>query len=264
MTVTTPDIIQTSFVLLLVLLVGYLLWRKLHENEELKYEFLTIITHKFRTPMTRVKWIIADLLQSETDPYRKESLTELERSNEDLVKLVGALIEVTDAPGSARSLYKFERINLVDLVKEVFKLSDRSFKEKNISIELDFPDPDISVKADRPRLEFALSSIIENAYRYTPVGKKVWISVEAKWGKAIVSVSDNGIGISPLDMRNIGTKFFRSKNARTMDTEGFGVNLFLARSIVRRLHGKIDIYSPGLDQGSAFKVILPKARRIKK
>ena len=257
---TTSDIVIASLVFLFAMIVFFFLWRKLHENEGLKYEFITIITHKFRTPMTRIKWLLADLIPSESDPFRKQSLTELQRSNEDLVKLVSALIEVTDAPGTEKSLYRFERINLVDLVKDTFNLSDRAFKEKNISVELDFPDPAIFVKADRSRLEFVLDSIIENAYMYTPVGKKAWISVESKWGKSIVTVSDNGIGISLFDMRNIGTRFFRAKNARAMDTEGLGVNLYLVRSIVRRLHGKFEIYSPGLDQGSAFKVILKKAR----
>ncbi len=249
---------QAFLIALLILLIGFSLWRKLHENESLKYEFITIITHKFRTPMTHIKWILADLIQSETDPYRKESLTKLERSNDDLVQLVSALIEVTDTPKKGKASYQFERVNLVDLTRGVFNLFDHSFKEKNISITLDFRTADIFVKVDRSRLEFVLSTIIENASMYTSTGQKVLISVGSKWRKAIVTVADEGIGMSSLDMHNVGTKFFRAKTARAMDTSGFGINLYLARSIIRRLHGKLEIYSAGLKTGSTFKVILSK------
>src|ERR1035437_9592467 len=92
----TPPIIQAFLISLLVLLVVFYLWRKLRENEALKYEFITIITHKFRAPLTHTKWILDDMIKSESDSYRRENLVELQKSNEDLVKLVDALIELTD------------------------------------------------------------------------------------------------------------------------------------------------------------------------
>jgi len=260
MTWANPDIALAFLILLLILFAGFSLWRKLSENETLKYEFISVITHKFRTPMTHIKWIVADMVQSEKDPYRRQNLAELQRSNEDMVKLVGALTEAMDTRGTGKSVYKFERLNLADLTKGAFALSDHSFKEKNISITLDFHDATIFVKADRTRLEFVLSTIIENACMYTPVGQKTWISAEAKRDKAIVTVQDDGIGISPFDMRRVSTKFFRAKTARVMDTEGFGVNLFLARSIINRLHGKLEIYSAGSKMGSTFRVILPRVK----
>lgn len=260
MTWTSPDIIQAALVALLIAIIVFSLWRKLRENEALKYEFITIIAHKFRTPLTRIKWLLDDLVKSERDPYRRQNLAELGTENESLVKLIGTLVELTDAPGSKNSSYRFERIDLCAFVRETFNGMNRSFQEKNISVSLDFALPQIFVRADRSRLEFVLSTLLENARIYTPANGKAAIVITAKRRKTAVSVVDSGIGIASADMPHIFSRFFRAKNARSMDTEGLGVGLYLARSVVKRHHGKLQAFSAGPNSGSTFSLIL---RRVK-
>jgi signal transduction histidine kinase len=256
----TPSIIQAFLIILLVLLVVFYLWHKLRENEALKYEFITIITHKFRTPLTRTKWLLDDMTKSEPDSFRKENLASLQKENENLVKLIGTLIELTETKGKKESLYKFEHVDLCSFTREVLETVKQSFKEKNISVSFDCASPKIFAKIDRPRMEFVLSTILENACIYTPTGRRVSIVITTKHRKVATSVIDDGIGINPIDMPRIFTKFFRAKNAKTMDTEGFGVSLYLASSIVKRHSGKIEAFSAGLNTGSTFSVILPRVK----
>jgi len=254
------DWIPAAIIAIIVAFIVILIWRKLHDNEGLKYEFVTIITHKFRTPLTHIKWILDDLIRSEPDAYRRENLTQIQKANEDLVKLIAALIELMDGPNSKESSYKFERIDLVAMIKENYAATERFFKEKNISVSFYFSAPEIFIKADHSRVEFILLTILENAYMYSFSGSIVSIAATIKRKNVIFSVTDNGIGIDSWDMSHVATKFFRSKQARAMDTEGFGVNLYLARSIIERHHGKLIIYSDGLKKGSTFSVILPMAK----
>ena len=253
-------LIPVAIIAIIVFLIGSLIWQKLHENENLKYEFITIITHKFRTPLTLIKWTLEDLVKNEPDSFRRQSLLQVQRSNEDLVKMIAALIESIEGQNSKKASYKFEKVDLIAMVRESFSLTERSFKEKNISVSFNFASREIFIKADQSRIEFVLSTILENAYTYTPTGRIVSVAVGTKRNNAIISVTDDGIGIDKWEMPHISTKFFRSKEAKAMDTDGFGVNLYLSRAIINRHHGKLDIYSAGLKKGSTFSVILPLAR----
>ena len=86
------------------------------------------------------------------------------------------------------------------------------------------------------------------------------ILIVTKGRKVIIQVSDYGIGIDPSEIPHLFSKFYRSKGAKTMDTEGFGLALFLSKSIVERHGGKIEAISEGIDRGATFKVILKRVK----
>lgn len=253
-------IVESALICLLVALVIAAISRRSRRDEALKYEFITIITHKFRAPLTRVKWVLADLVQSETDAFRRGNLSELQKSNDDLIKLVGILIETADA-GSRKAVYQMERLDLCAFVREIFESSAKlRFQEKNISVALNCSARDIFVRADRARLGFVISALLDNAAAYTPTGQNAAVSVSASWGKARISVTDDGIGMTRNESRRVFGEFFRSESAKKMDTEGFGIGLYLSRTIMKRHKGSIKASSPGPNQGSTFIVSLPRAR----
>jgi len=104
-------------------------------------------------------------------------------------------------------------------------------------------------------------SISANSYTTTATHSNVEIIVSRAGRKALVSVTDHGIGMDRLDTKRLFTKFFRAKNARAMDTEGFGVSLYLAQSVMQHHHGKIEVFSEGLNKGSTFIISLPIATK---
>ena len=260
MTLDASNIIWFVLVIIIVFLISFFLWRKLHQNEALRYEFITIIAHKFRTPLTHIKWLTDDLIISESDSFRSENLNKLRKENENLVKLIDALVQLTDAPGTEKSSYKFERIDLCVFVRAILETANRSFQEKNISVSISCAEPKIFVRLDRSRMEFVLSALLDNAYLYTPIGRTVNIVITAKRREAVVSVIDDGIGIGPIDIPHIFTRFFRANNAQTMETDGLGIGLYLAASIAKRHHGKLTAFSAGLNTGSTFSIILPMVK----
>ncbi len=237
--------------------IGITLWRKIRENEVLKYEFITIIAHKFRTPLTHLKWITEDMAQNATDASARENLSDIGQSTDKLIALTGSLIELTNANKENKSAYKFEPASICQLARDVVTAFQKPYREKNISVSVQCVTPDIMANIDKPRIEFVLQTLLENSYTYTPPGRKVEVTVYSESNKAIIAVADNGIGIAPADMPKIFTKFYRAKNAQEADTEGFGIGLFMAQTIANRHKGKIEASSPGRDQGSIFKIVLP-------
>jgi signal transduction histidine kinase len=227
-------------------------------NEKLKYEFITIIAHKYRTPLTYIKWSTGELMSSEQDSYKKELLTNMQESNEKLIQLTGSLVELTDSKSTSGSTYNLERMSLSDFAHNIGKQYKDAFHKKNLFFSVQRPSEDIMVKIDRSRMEFVVQTLLENAIAYTPTGKNVEMSVNATKHKAMITVADGGIGIDPVDMPHITTKFFRAANARTADTEGFGVALYLAKMITLRHKGKLIIESEGLNKGTRCTVVLKR------
>lgn len=240
------------------LAIGILLWRRLRDNESLKYEFITIIAHKFRTPLTQIKWNIEGLLGNEIDPYKKGALAEIGVSNENLIKLTNTLIELTDSASDAKSSYQMERLNLCEMAHAALEVSKRDFHEKNLFMSMNYSVSEIFVNADKARIEFVLGTLMENAGHYTPPGRNVTVTVSADKHKAAISITDDGIGMDNHEIARIFDKFYRSKGAQSMDTEGVGVGLYLAKAIVKRHGGTIEAFSEGTGKGSTFSVILPR------
>jgi len=237
--------------------LGGAIWNKLNENENLKYEFITIIAHKFRTPLTQMKWLTEGMATTEQDGLKKQGLTDMQRATQQLIDLTGTLIELTDSDNATRSSYTFERINICDLVHTVTETFKKTFHEKNLFLGVSCSNPEIFAKIDKPRMEFVLQTLLQNAATYSPPGRNVEVVVAFEKRKAVISVSDNGIGIDAKDINKIFTKFFRTANAQKTDTEGFGVGLYLAQAIVRRHSGRINVFSEGIDRGTTFQIIVP-------
>jgi signal transduction histidine kinase len=246
--------------LIVVAVVAVAIWKKLTENETLKREFITIVAHKFRTPLTQERWLAEGLLAEEQNAYRRETLVEMQKVNKHLIALTGTLIELTESDSAEKTSYTFKRESLCPLVRSVGESLRNSFKEKNIFFAVQCPPEEVFVKIDAPRLEFVLQTIFNNAIIYTPPGRNVDVAVSHGGGKAVVMVTDHGIGIARDDLPHIFTKFYRTENAQRTDTEGFGVGLYLSQSIVKKHKGKLEVYSEGIDKGTTFTITLPAVR----
>lgn len=252
-------IFGVSFLIILGLLIHFII-KKFSTNETLKYEFITIVAHKFRTPLTHVKWSADALLEKEQDPYKRQSIEDIQQSNEKLIKLTNTLIELTDSDNDSTSTYAFEKVLLCEFVKTIGDEFKDAFHEKNIFFSIQCPKDDFFVKIDRQRMEFVLQALLENALIYTSTGKNVEVYIAKSGHKANISITDHGIGIDEKDIPNIFGKFFRAENARMADTEGFGVGLYLAQAVTNRHKGAIKAYSGGIGTGSTFTITLPVSR----
>jgi two-component system sensor histidine kinase VicK len=248
-------IAPATAIILTIGLINHILWRRLSDNEKLKYEFITIMAHKFRTPLTHIKWISEELAGTAQDHRTKEGMEQIRKAGTNLIGLTTTLLEVIDLK-KEKGLYVFERTDLCDFVRTIGEGARRTFQEKNIFFSVVCADLPVFAKIDKSRMEFAIQVLMDNAFAYTPTGKKVEMAVGHVRRNATITVKDNGIGIRPEDMRKIFGKFFRANNARAMDTEGFGVGLYLAESVVEKHHGKLEAFSDGEGHGSTFRMVL--------
>lgn len=255
-----PETILLLVAALALVSIMIVLWRTRATSEKLKYEFITIIAHKFRTPLTHIKWTSDELVKNEQDAYKKQSLMDIQQSNEKLIKLTNTLFELTDASNAVAASYTIERVDLCGFIRDVSASFKDMFHEKNIFFSVQCPPEPLYVKIDRQRIEFVIQTILENALNYSSPGQTVEVTVGKNGRRAQVSVLDHGIGIDPGDMPRLFTKFFRSVRAQTMDTEGFGVGLYLAQSIIHRHHGDISASSAGEGQGATFTMSLKRCR----
>lgn len=232
----------------------------LRENEKLKYEFISIIAHKFRTPLTYIKWAASELESKEQDSYKLETIKDINTSNEKLIKLTGTLVELADPDNVSLSTYAMEKTSLCDLVKTVGESQKDAFHEKNLFFSVRCDQDDIMVNVDKARMEFVIETVLENALTYSSPGKNVEVTVGSKGRKAVIAVVDHGIGIDPSDMSRVFGRFFRAENARRADTEGFGIGLHLAKMIIRRHKGTIELFSEGKDMGTTCVITLKRVK----
>ncbi|HVU06177.1 MAG TPA: ATP-binding protein [Candidatus Paceibacterota bacterium] len=240
--------------LVIVLFAGYV-WERMRDLEILKYEFITVVTHKFRTPLTRIKWAAEALRKKIQD----ESIGEIESANENLVALTDMLVSLRNTNESTY-YYEFEVVDIAELIQSVLANVKQRIADKNISLALDCPPKTFFASADKRRMLFALQIIVDNAITYTPASGKVSIAASHDNSDIYLNVADSGIGIAKDDVSKLFNKFWRSKEAKAADTEGMGIGLFMAKEIFERHDGAIYVSSEGVGKGATFTIRLPLVR----
>jgi signal transduction histidine kinase len=230
--------------------LGVLVWGKLRDNDILKYEFITTVTHKFRTPLTHIKWASENLSKSALSPEDLTQIGYIESADDKLVELTGLLMNVSGTEDSGYQ-YHMSRGDLSALAEEVASsVAEQSFIKK-IQVFKDI-QPGIYATFDESRIHFIIQTFIENAVHYTPEGGNISISVHRAGKKVLFSVKDSGIGIARDELPRLFTKFYRGYQARLADTEGMGIGLYMSKNIILRHGGKIWGESDGHDKGSTF------------
>ena len=119
------------------------------------------------------------------------------------------------------------------------------------------PSEKFVLETDGHKLKRVLQILISNAIQYSPKYGKIKVTLEQKNGQVLFEVKDSGIGIRKEDLPNIFTKFFRTDEARHLAPDGLGLGLFIAKSYIEGMAGKIGVKSEGLGRGSTFWFILP-------
>ena len=241
---------------IVVVLVGVYVWRQIREGDLLKYEFINNISHKFRTPLTHIRWL-AEELRTQTEQTEKDkSIEQIQYASMRLFELTNIVIDVARDSTDAY-LYQFALLPVQEILSDVYKNHSELIARKNLNVSVDIGAniPDIYI--DKTRMQFAIQILFENALAYTPAGGDIMASVRHEGGEVIISVKDSGIGIEASEIDHLFSKFYRTKNARHADTEGMGIGLFMAKNITEKHHGRIWAESQGIGKGSTFSLALP-------
>lgn len=245
---------------LLAVGVGVSVWKKIRESDVLKYEFITTVTHKFRTPLTHVKWAAENISKAKDLDEALSQVAYIEEANSKLVELTNMLASTVEDRSSDYS-YRIEDADLSALVEEAVALAEQGTIEKKLSFAKKI-DAGIHVACDPARIKSVMQIILENAAHYAPSGTTVTVSLVRQDKEAICSIRDQGIGISKAERGLIFSRFHRGVQAMRMDTEGMGIGLFMAKEIMsRHKGGRIWAHSEGEGKGSTFSFALPLIER---
>jgi len=241
-------------VLLILLIILSFIFREI-QNNKIEDEFITIITHKFKTPLTGIRWTI-DMLQKDiTLLEKKDLLLEMQKANDRLMEIVDLLVGFANFDKHLD--YNHVDTSLREITDISFAKYSAMIKSKDIKASVN-SDKDLPlVVVDRVKMQFVVDMLIDNAIKYTPNGGSVTVTFEKKEGDLIMKIKDTGIGMGFFDSRKVFGHFFRSKEAKRMDADGLGLGLYTAKKIVKHHQGKLWGTSRGLHKGSTFYLRLP-------
>jgi len=232
---------------------------ELRAVSRIKDEFVSNVSHELRTPITSLK-LRQYLLESHPDqinthlPVIRRETTRLARIIEDLLTLSGM--------DQDRTAINITVVDLNSLIQQF--VSDRLLlaQERDLKFEANLSAVPPLVEADLGLVEQVLSILLTNAFNYTPSGGQIVVSTERvqidnEWWAGF-NVSDTGKGITKEEQARLFTRFFRGQVGRESGTSGTGLGLALAKEIVQRHHGRIQVESEGIvGRGTTFRVIFP-------
>jgi len=236
--------------------VSVFVWNKLKEVDILKYEFINVVTHKFRTPLTYIKWSLDTLGKKSPDEESKQALSTIQTANTRLVELTNALVGLTSSDNNEYK-YAIKKQSILPILSEIQKGFSSQMSAKNLALSIDAPASLPEVAIDSGRMLFAFQTIIENALKYTQPGGSIAISCRPEKGFLVTDFKDSGIGIEKEELPHVFSKFFRGSKAKQADTEGMGIGLYLTKRIVERHGGRIEALSEGKGKGTTISVALP-------
>jgi len=180
----------------------------------------------------------------------------MDRQLDHLVHLVDDLLDVARITRGQIAL-KPETIDLADVLRAAVDTSMPLVESSRHQLELRLPDGPLTLVADPIRLTQVVSNLLNNAAKYTPRGGAIVLAAVRDGGQAIVSVSDNGIGIPPESLESVFQMFTQVSHVSQRVHGGLGIGLSLVRSLVELHGGSITAASAGLGAGSVFTVCLP-------
>jgi signal transduction histidine kinase len=223
-----------------------------------RHDFISLVTHELRLPMTSIKGY-ADLLTSgmagELNTQQQQFFTVIQRNLERMGRLISNLADINRIE-SGRMKFENRLFDLRPVVEEVVANLTEAVNGRNQTITVTLADNLPQVYADPTRLAQILANLVSNAHKYTPDGGQIHIQAQPVMDMVQVDVSDNGVGISEDDQARLFTQFFRSEDRAVREQLGWGLGLSIAKKMAEAQRGTISFTSE-LGAGSTFSFTIP-------
>ncbi|MBI4375705.1 MAG: HAMP domain-containing histidine kinase [Elusimicrobia bacterium] len=234
---------------------------QLQALSRMKDEFVTTVSHEFKTPLTTIRGFVSVMRTGDTGALtdqQEKFLTVVDNAVRKLEQLVTELLDLSKLEGGAAM--DMRSLSLGELVSSVVDAHRGQAVEAGKVLVCEIPQRLPSVRGDEKWLRLVVDNLVSNALKFTKPGGRVAVSAMDKGDLVMVRVEDDGIGIHPEDKPNIFQKFYRARNSAELAVPGTGLGLAISREIINKHAGRIWFESePG--RGSKFFFVLSTAAR---
>lgn len=231
---------------------------KLVALDDLKNEFIAIVAHDLRSPMSVISGFAQTLVESWDDfddPVKKDFMARIASSVDNLSQLVEDVLQVARLEGGEFT-YQQEPFDLVALTRRTVDEVSVGFPEYRFDISA--PEDLLFALADEQRSWQVLTNLLSNAVKFSPPGSRVALSITGSGKKLQVSIEDEGVGISPADQLRVFDKFSRIHPKGMRKPKGTGLGLYICKSMVEAQGGEISVSSE-VGKGTTVTFTLPAA-----
>jgi PAS domain S-box-containing protein len=237
--------------------------KKILESEQMKTEFMNMAAHELKTPLIPIRGYL-EMIEKNMELGEKEQkwINICLRNVENLTSLIEQILDVSRIESNSMKL-TFESVNLSQIVRDLEVDLEFSFKEKSLAFSSKIPDKDVVITADEKRMKQVVRNLLSNALKYTLEGS-VSLELAVKKKKAVLTVTDTGIGLSKEDTQKLFKRFSRIESIETRKIAGTGLGLHITKKIVEMHHGSISVDSPGRGKGTTFSFTIPVEMEEKK
>lgn len=251
-------VVAVTFVLLVIAFVVSQSLDKLVEANRMKSEFVSVVSHQLRSPLSNLRWALEFLLSGRAgkiEGKQFEYFKILKENSRRMQELASDLLTVSQIE-TAKSSPKKIIFSLSGLAKDLFPEFGPFARASNVEVKLNIRESIPPISGDPRQIRQAAENLIDNAVRYVKERGWVEINLSREKNNVLFEVRDNGVGIPETDKKYIFQKFFRSENALRYQTEGSGLGLYIAKNFVEKAGGKIGFESEE-NKGSVFWFTLP-------
>ena len=248
------------FSIILLLLIGIMVYiyrtilmkRRIEEEaNKAKLQFFTNISHELRTPLTLIADPVNYIIHDDNLNSQQRSMLQIVQRNVlVLTQLVSEILDFRKVQNGKMEL-RLSDFNLAESMKQWIKLFSVSAQKKHIAINMDAPDT-IMLRADQDKIERICYNLLSNALKYTSEGGEITLTAKEEGGRVMISVADNGCGISSDELPYIFDRFYQAKNAG----RGTGIGLAIVKAFTELHHGEVSATSIE-GKGSTFTIHIP-------
>ncbi|HEU5161744.1 MAG TPA: HAMP domain-containing sensor histidine kinase, partial [Thermoanaerobaculia bacterium] len=232
------------------------LMRQLEERVHERDRFLAVLGHELRNPLGAI--LLASQMTSEDGKLDAEHARLIERQSRHLTRLVNDLLDLSRV-AAGKIVLKPQTLDLNEIVSQSFHSVQPLADRQQIDLRLVPRDGRLVVDGDPVRIDQIVTNLLTNAIKYTPEGGHVTLELDEEGGRALIRVTDDGVGIDPERIGGIFELFAQAENAIGRAQGGMGIGLALVRNLTQLHGGTVHAKSDGIGKGSEFVVTLPLA-----
>jgi signal transduction histidine kinase len=227
---------------------------KIRELNQLREKFITMAAHQFRTPLSVIRWNTETLLEKKFDNETRQNIETTYKSALEVInRLDTMLTAISIKEGKIET--KLEKANPIEIIKQQILSLQKAFPKKQVHIQQTVSQTTgVKFKTDIAKFSYIVNSVLDNAFHYTDEAGNIDINIDATANALVLTVADDGIGISADEQKVIFELFARGHNATLSNPNASGASLYIADYFAKLLNATIQVESK-LAKGSKFTII---------